>query len=68
MKLLIVDDFVDFLDLERTFLRRADCEIVTASTGLEAIRVAHEEKPDIVVQPYERPNLPERRRRSVTVG
>ena len=57
MKMLIVDDMVEFLDLEKTFLRRADCEILTATTGLEAIKVAHQEKPDIVVLDVEMPEM-----------
>ena len=43
--ILLVDDMRSFLDLEATFLSRADCRILTASTGLEAIRVARTEKP-----------------------
>ena len=37
--ILLVDDMRSFLDLEATFLSRAECRILTASTGLEAIRV-----------------------------
>lgn len=57
MKMLIVDDMVEFLELEKTFLRRADCKILTATTGLEAIKVAHQEKPDIVVLDVEMPEM-----------
>ena len=49
MKLLIVDDVKSFLDLERTFLSRADCRVYTASTGLEAIKVAQRERPDLIL-------------------
>jgi len=48
-KILLVDDMKNFLDLEVSFLRRADCEIFTASTGLEAIKIAKAEKPDIIM-------------------
>ncbi len=57
MKLLIVDDMKSFLDLERAFLRRADCRLLTASTGLEALKVAQTEKPDLIVLDIEMPEL-----------
>ena len=56
-RLLIVDDVQSHLDLERTFLRRAVCEVLTASTGLEAIRVAHEHRPDLIVLDIEMPEM-----------
>ena len=44
-KILLVDDMRSFLDLEATFLSRAECHLLTASTGLEAIRrIRAEEK------------------------
>lgn len=55
MKLLMVDDLRSFLQLETTFLRRADCRVFTATTGLEAIRVAHEVSPDLVLLDVEMP-------------
>lgn len=57
MKLLIVDDMKSFLDLEKAFLRRADCQLLTATTGLEAIRVAQAEQPDIIILDIEMPEL-----------
>lgn len=57
MKLLIVDDMKTFLDLEKAFLRRADCQTLTAATGLEAIKVAQAERPDLIVLDIEMPEL-----------
>ncbi len=57
MKLLIVDDMKSFLDLERTFLRRADCQVFTASTGLEAIKVAQKVRPDLAMLDIEMPEM-----------
>jgi CheY-like chemotaxis protein len=56
-KILLVDDMRSFLDLEATFLSRAECRLLTASTGLEAIRVARLEKPDLVVLDIEMPEM-----------
>ncbi len=57
MKLLIVDDMNSYLDLEKTFLNRAYCELLTASTGLEAIKVAQNSKPDLIVLDVEMPEM-----------
>jgi CheY-like chemotaxis protein len=56
-KILLVDDMRSFLDLEATFLSRAECRLLTASTGLEAIRVARAERPDLVVLDIEMPEM-----------
>ncbi|MCX7830421.1 MAG: response regulator, partial [Acidobacteria bacterium] len=56
-KLLIVDDMKSFLNLEQTFLRRAECKIFTATTGLEAIKVAELVHPDLILLDIEMPEL-----------
>ncbi len=56
-KILLVDDMRSFLDLEATFLSRAECRLLTASTGLEALRVARAEKPDLIVLDIEMPEM-----------
>ena len=56
-KILLVDDMRHFLDLETTFLQRAECRLFTASTGLEAIRVAKAEKPDLIILDIEMPEM-----------
>jgi CheY-like chemotaxis protein len=56
-KILLVDDTRNFLDLEATFLQRAECRILTASTGLEAIRVAKAERPDLILLDIEMPEM-----------
>jgi len=48
-KILLVDDIRNFLDLEISFLKRADCQIFTASTGAEALKLAKQERPDIIL-------------------
>jgi CheY-like chemotaxis protein len=57
MKLLIVDDMKSFLDLEKSFLSRADCRILSATTGLEAIKVAQMERPDLIILDVEMPEM-----------
>lgn len=56
-RILLVDDMRNFLDLERSFLQRADCKVFTASTGVEAIRVAKAEKPDLILLDIEMPEM-----------
>jgi CheY-like chemotaxis protein len=56
-KILLVDDMRSFLDLEATFLSRAECRLLTAATGLEALRVARAEKPDLIVLDIEMPEM-----------
>ena len=56
-KILLVDDTRHFLDLETSFLQRADCRILTASTGLEAVRVARADRPDLIVLDIEMPEM-----------
>ncbi len=57
MKLLLVDDVMSFLELEKTFLSRAECTLLTASTGLEAIKVAEKEHPDLILLDVEMPEM-----------
>lgn len=49
IKILLVDDIRNFLDLEISFLKRTDCQIFTASTGVEALKIAKQEGPDIIL-------------------
>ena len=56
-KILLVDDMRNFLDLEISFLRRADCKIITAKDGLEALKLAKAEIPNIVLLDLEMPRM-----------
>ncbi len=56
-KILLVDDMRSFLDLETTFLQRAECRVFTAATGLEAVRLARAEKPDLIILDLEMPEM-----------
>jgi len=56
-KILLADDMTNFLDLEISFLRRADCEIVTAQDGAQALKLAKLEKPDVILLDVEMPRM-----------
>jgi CheY-like chemotaxis protein len=48
-RILLVDDVDLFLELERTFLRRFGCEILTARTGEEALEKVRVHRPDLIL-------------------
>lgn len=56
-KILLADDMAHFLDLEISFLRRADCHILTAENGIEALKLAKTERPDIILLDVEMPRM-----------
>ena len=56
-RILLADDMANFLDLEISFLRRADCEILTADNGIEALKLAKTIKPDIILLDVEMPRM-----------
>lgn len=57
IKILLVDDMRNFLDLEVSFLRRAESKVITAKDGAEALKLAKIEKPDIVLLDLEMPKM-----------
>lgn len=56
-KILLVDDMTNFLDLEVSFLRRSDCQILTAADGVDALKITKMEKPDLVLLDIEMPRM-----------
>jgi len=56
-KILIVDDVNFFLDVQRKMLDQVDCDIFTARSGLEALKVIKKEKPQLVLLDYHMPDL-----------
>lgn len=56
-KILLVDDMRHFLDLEVSFLKRADVQILTARDGPEALLKTRVEKPDLVILDIEMPQM-----------
>jgi len=55
-KILLVDDSSTMLLMEQVVLRRA-YEVVKATDGAQALRVAAEERPDLILLDVEMPNI-----------
>ena len=48
-RILLVDDSNFFIEIERAFLERSECEILTACSGEEAMEIIGRERPDLVL-------------------
>jgi len=48
-KLVIVDDEVDVREFVANFSRKRKVEVITASSGEEAVEIAREKKPDLIL-------------------
>ena len=48
-KLLIVDDEIDIREFAKSFFKKRDIEVLTASGGNEAFEIVQNEKPDLVL-------------------
>lgn len=48
-KILLVDDSNFFLEVEKDFFNRTDCQIFTATSGKTALEVVRSDKPDLVL-------------------
>lgn len=55
--ILVVDDFEDTRLLLRTWLERKGFRVVEAENGMEAIRRAETESPDLIIMDLEMPHL-----------
>lgn len=47
--ILLVDDYVDALDLYAPYLSERGFRVVTAASGEDALRVARQERPDLIL-------------------
>jgi len=56
-KILLVDDVRLFLKLEETFFRRTGCEIHMAQSGAEAMEVAREQQPNLILLDFIMPDM-----------
>lgn len=48
-KILIVDDSNFFIEIEKAFLKRTDCLILSANNGIEALEMVQREMPDLIL-------------------
>lgn len=55
---LIVDDEQGMLDLLRIFFERAQFRVVTAETGLDALKLVERHMPDAIIMDYMLPDIP----------
>ena len=56
-KILLVDDMITFLELEKTFLKRSGCQVLTARSGTEALEKIYSEVPDLVLLDFLMPDM-----------
>jgi uncharacterized protein (TIGR02266 family) len=56
-KVLLADDIELFLELEKTFFRRENFELLTARTGPKAFEIINEQRPDLVFMDLYMPEL-----------
>ena len=56
-RILLADDLRNFLDLEVSFLKRADVTVLTANDGIEALKIAKQEKPNLILLDIEMPRM-----------
>ncbi len=55
--ILLADDVNLFLELEKSFLRREDFELLTARNGVEALAVTRDRLPDLVLMDLHMPQM-----------
>ena len=57
MKILLVDDYRDSLDVWRIYLQSAGFEVEAASDGLQGLQLASDVLPDVIVMDLNMPGL-----------
>jgi CheY-like chemotaxis protein len=56
-KILVADDETHILHVVSLKLRNAGFHVITAGDGQEALELAHQEMPDLIITDYHMPNL-----------
>lgn len=56
-KILLVDDVLMFLDLQKMFLRHSSVRIFTAKDGIEALQIVKKERPDLIFMDLHMPYM-----------
>lgn len=57
MRILVAEDNADNIDLTTRFLKRRGHEVMTATTGAEAVHMTMSERPDVVLMDVQLPEL-----------
>jgi two-component system cell cycle response regulator DivK len=56
-RILLVDDYVDALEMWALYLRQRGYSVVTARDGLQAVEIASAEVPDLIVLDLDLPGI-----------
>ncbi|HEV8701701.1 MAG TPA: response regulator [Candidatus Polarisedimenticolia bacterium] len=48
VRILLVDDVLPFIELQKNYLKRTTCRILTARTGAQALKVCRLDRPDLI--------------------
>jgi CheY-like chemotaxis protein len=56
-RILLVDDYSDALEIWEWYLRSQGYDVLTASNGLDAVRLAKSAHPDVIVMDLQLPGL-----------
>jgi CheY-like chemotaxis protein/Tfp pilus assembly protein PilZ len=57
VRILLVDDVLPFIELQRNHLKRTTCRIQTARTGAQALTACRQDPPDLVILDSEMPEM-----------
>ncbi len=57
VRILLVDDVLPFIELQRNYLKRTTCRIQTARTGVQALKLCRQDPPDLVFLDAEMPEM-----------
>ena len=57
VRILLVDDVLPFIELQRNYLKRTTCRIQTARTGTQALSLCRQDPPDLVFLDAEMPEM-----------
>ncbi len=49
VRILLVDDFLPFIELQKNYLKRTTCRILTARTGAQALKLCRLHRPDLIL-------------------
>lgn len=49
VRILLVDDVLPFIELQKNYLKRTTCRILTARTGAQALKVCRMDRPDLIL-------------------